>query len=164
MAQNSTCNDLRLDKNRIGISCPSGWKAIEDNDKNNIVFFLAPSANSSDVHPAAIGIYKQNLSASKVLANKSNITENTLFTVYSQALITYLNDSHFNITKIKMTKFLGSPAYWIDFKIDGKVISYVWNMKNYNVYGIMFVTNKNNYPNYLSQFNKMKESFKIADQ
>jgi hypothetical protein len=159
LAQKSSGNDLRSYRNVINISYPFNWKVVEGNSKYNIVTFLAPSPKSSEIHPAAIAIYKQELPFSSQQAN-----EESLFDAYSFAQIDYIK-THFNITSINKTQLSGSDAYQVVFNNYGKTVSYTWTITNYitkyDVYGIMFVTNSYSYANYLPQLNRMKDSFKI---
>jgi hypothetical protein len=204
-AQKSTGENLRTYNNGIYISYPINWKVIENISKYNIATFLAPSPNSSDIHPAAIAIYKQNLSLSYVpnelglgdlgfdeskaqlghepstfrnttekflhkdnmevgghstFRNTTAIDEEDLFTLYTFATIYYIYE-HYNITNISPTQLSGSAAYRVDFNADGRIMSYILTMRNYNVYGIMLVTSKINSPYYLDEFDKIKDSFKI---
>jgi hypothetical protein len=157
MAQNTSDIGMRSYKNAINISYPSGWIKEENISKYNIVAFLAPSINSSKIHPAAIAIYKQKLPISTNQAN-----EESLFNMYSLGQINYIN-KHFNITSINKTQLSGSAAYQVVYNSNGKTISYTWTIKNYDVYGIILVSNNYNYAKYLPQLNKMKDSFRIPN-
>jgi hypothetical protein len=156
-AQNSA-GPLQL----YNISSPHDWKLEQGISKYNIATFLAPSINSSNIHPAAIAIYKQNLLLPR---STIKIDEEKLFNRYTFATIEYIYE-HFNKTSINTntTHLSGSVAHQVDFTINGKTISYVWTMKNYNVYGIMFIGKNHNYRNYLPEFNRMKDTFKIPQQ
>lgn len=71
MGTNSTADSLVSYHDGIQITYPANWTVVEGAGKYNLATFLAPSSNSSEIDPAAIAIYKQNLSLSFVPTNAS---------------------------------------------------------------------------------------------
>ena len=66
IAQNNTGGMRSYTKNATNISYPFNWKIVENNSKFNIVgkfnivVFLAPSQNSSDIHPELLQFINRN--------------------------------------------------------------------------------------------------------
>ena len=199
----TTSSQLQFDNNGIYVNYPVSWKMMENTSKYNIATFLAPSINSSDTPPAAIGIHRQNLSLSfippiaspnptvpsslvpddepffgeqlvinETMSDQSvaknnlsikpiEIDEEDLFVFYSHAIMKYIYEN-FDIINIKPTNLSGSAAYQIDFTTDENVISYIWTMTNYDVYGISLVANSSTYIQYRPELERMQHSFEIV--
>ena len=141
-------------KNGISISHPFNWKGDEGIGKYNIVTFLAPSANSSKLHPAEVGIYRQQL---------TNSTDDLhLFYIYSSAQIRYINKSY-EINSINSTNHLNSnPAIEVSFKYNGANAICIWTVKNAYAYMVIYAADNASFSKYLQTFRGMENSFKLA--
>ena len=102
-----------LETNEISIRYPDNWTVDQNISKFNIIAFFAPPTKSSNLSPAAIGIYKVQLH--KTNLSLININDEMLFHIYSFAQNFYMKNKTFGITSMSKTNLSSSPAIQVDF-------------------------------------------------
>ena len=157
VAQNNASYE-HYSKNGISISYPINWKVEQNISKYIIVRFTA-ATQSSNLSPAAVGIYRMQLQ--KTNSSTMNIDDTTLFKIFSFALLTYLNKTLDNMS-IKETNLLSSPAYQVDSHNNGVTVGWLWTVKNSYAYIVIYAANTQYSNYYLPVVQSMINSFMLS--